>query len=89
MIVFTRSAERDMDKLDRPVKGRLGAALAAIEPDTRRSPNVRKMQGAPDRYRLRVGDYRIVYDLVRRDLVVLLVSHRSDVYKRARRRGDL
>jgi len=91
VILFPRSAERDSDRLDRPVRERLGAALAVIEPDPCGGSNVKRLRGAPARFRLRVGDYRIVFDLLGKTLVVLLVTHRSEVYKRARRirRGDL
>lgn len=42
-----------------------------------------RMQGA-DTFRLRVGDYRIIYqfDLQRNDLYLITLGHRRDIYKR-------
>lgn len=42
-----------------------------------------KLAGADDAYRMRVGDYRIVYEIVDRVLVVYIirVAHRKDVYR--------
>jgi mRNA interferase RelE/StbE len=36
--------------------------------------NVKKLAGYDDRYRLRVGDYRVIYDVTGRQLVILAVG---------------
>jgi mRNA interferase RelE/StbE len=43
----------------------------------------RKLKGEERAYRIRVGDYRIIYDVLRDVLVVLVLSvgHRKDVYR--------
>ena len=43
----------------------------------------RKMKGDEHAYRLRVGDYRVVYDIIEDVVVVLIlrVGHRKDVYR--------
>jgi mRNA interferase RelE/StbE len=42
---------------------------------------VRKLAGYADRYRLRVGDYRVIYEIVERELIILVVGvgHRREV----------
>jgi len=44
---------------------------------------VAKLEGAETLYRLRVGDYRIVYEIRDKELLVLVVKvgHRKDVYR--------
>jgi mRNA interferase RelE/StbE len=32
-------------------------------------------------YRFRIGDYRVIFDLVEEQLIVLRVGHRSDIYR--------
>ena len=48
-----------------------------------RPPGCLKIIGADDAYRVRVGDYRIVYQIEDRILVVYVIriAHRSDVYR--------
>lgn len=44
-------------------------------------PNVKKLVGYDERDRLRVGDYRVIYDVFDKQLVVLVVGvgHRREV----------
>ena len=45
--------------------------------------DIKKMKGYQSRYRLRIGDYRIVYEIIEERLIVLVlaVGSRGDVYK--------
>ncbi len=47
-------------------------------------PNTKKLRGAKQLYRLRVGDYRVIYSVDTKGhiIVLMLVGHRKDVYKR-------
>lgn len=59
-------------------------ALASLGDDPRRlDANVKKLAGYEDRYRLRVGDYRVIYDVMDEQLVILVVGvgHRREVYR--------
>jgi mRNA interferase RelE/StbE len=49
-----------------------------------RPPGVRKIEGEETAYRVRVGDYRIVYEVHDRVLIVMVlnVGHRREVYRR-------
>jgi len=60
-------------------------ALTPLGEDPRRSDaNVKELAGYEDRYRLRVGDYRIIYEVIDRQLVILIVGvgHRREIYRR-------
>ncbi|WP_083791345.1 type II toxin-antitoxin system RelE family toxin [Micromonospora aurantiaca (nom. illeg.)] len=76
-----RAAAKLLRKLDRPVQARLVDVLAslAIEP---RPAGVKALAGHPGLLRVRVGDYRIIYTVRDRELIVLVVhlGHRGDVY---------
>lgn len=79
-IEFVPAAARQMRNLDPPVRRRLDAAIQALRADPR-PPACKKLSGREE-YRIRVGDYRILYeveDTVLRVLVVK-VGHRRDVY---------
>ena len=57
-------------------------ALTPLGDDPRRSDtNVKKLAGYEDRYRLRAGDYRIIYEVIDQQLIILIVGvgHRREV----------
>jgi mRNA interferase RelE/StbE len=82
-VVVSPRAARALKKIkDRAVLKRLGAAIDGLETDPR-PPGVRMLQGADQMFRIRVGEYRILYGIEDRVLVVRVVTlgHRRDVYK--------
>ena len=59
-------------------------ALTALGDDPRRpDANVEKLAGYEDRYRLRVGDYRVLHEVMDGQLVILVVGvgHRREIYR--------
>jgi mRNA interferase RelE/StbE len=75
------AAARALRKLDPQVIPRLQGAIALLAHDPR-PPSARALRGRPG-YRLRVGDYRIIYLVVDDVLLVVVVAlgHRRDVYE--------
>lgn len=78
---FRPAAIRALRQLDAAIVGRVRGAIALLASEPR-PPGSRKLSGR-DAYRVRVGDYRIIYtiDDPKRTVVVVLVGHRSDVYR--------
>jgi len=76
-----RSAEKEMDRLSDRVFRRITQAILRLERDPR-PPASKKLRGVQD-YRLRVGQYRILYsvDDSERVVVISAVGHRRDVYR--------
>ncbi len=64
------------------MRERIFAALEALETEPRHA-RVTKLSGYDDLYRIRVGDYRIIYSIEDQVKIVLVekVGHRSDVYR--------
>ena len=59
-------------------------ALTPLGDDPRRpDANVKKLVGHEDRYRLRVGDYRVIYEVSDGQLIILIVGvgHRREIYR--------
>ena len=81
-LIIKPSAEKALDRLPRVTRGRLLAALQELRDEPRPSGAI-KLTGEEQTYRIRVGDYRIVYDIHDDTLVVLVlrVGHRKDVYR--------
>ena len=81
-IVVTAEARRNLLALPKDVLRRVDACIFALArmPRPRRT---KKMRGAPDLWRVRVGDYRVIYAIEDEKLliVVIRVGHRRDVYR--------
>jgi mRNA interferase RelE/StbE len=77
-------AIRELRALPQPVALTILRALATLGDDPRRpDAQTKKLIGYQDRYRLRVGDYRIIYDIVDREFIILVVGagHRREIYR--------
>ncbi|MBI4229423.1 MAG: type II toxin-antitoxin system RelE/ParE family toxin [Planctomycetes bacterium] len=81
-VELTQSARRDLDSLLPEIFKRVDQRIRALALDPR-PPGVKKMQGPGGLYRVRVGDYRIVYRIQDRILLVLIVKigDRREVYR--------
>lgn len=81
-IEFTSSARKQFKALPAQVLPRIDRAILALRDDPR-PPGVVKMQGFEKLWRIRVGDYRVVYEIRDQILLVLVVrlGHRKDVYE--------
>jgi mRNA interferase RelE/StbE len=78
-IIWSDPASKALKKLDRPVAKRIFEAVGRLAKDT--FHNVTRLVNSPY-YRLRVGDYRIVFD-IQEDIMrvlILKVGHRKSIY---------
>ena len=82
-IDFAKSAERDLRKVGTSPIPRLLAEIEALG-DAPRPPGVRKLAGSERSYRIRVGKYRIVYEIDdgSRSVLIVRISGRGGVYKK-------
>ena len=79
---FTPRAAKEFAALEPRSRERIGAAIARLADDPQSAPNVKALRGGG--YRLRVGDWRVLYHLLGDALVVLViaVAHPREVYRR-------
>ena len=75
-------ALKELAKLDKPITRRILKAVDALSLDPRPS-GARALVGYPDLWRIRIGDYRLIYTIKDAALVVLVlrVAHRSTGYR--------
>ena len=80
-IVIKRTAEKELDALPSGVRNRIAVRLLRLEENPRLSGSL-KLQGQ-DGYRLRIGDYRVLYSVDDRAQVITIfaIGHRREVYK--------
>ncbi len=81
-IRYAPGVEKELRRLSRPVLKRVDTAILKLA-ENPRPPGCTKLKGSTHTYRVRVGDWRIVYDIddAGRILVLLIVAHRSQVYR--------
>jgi len=77
------AALRQLKKLDQAVQRRIARRIEALADEPRPSGVVKLTDVSPPLYRVREGDYRILYSLQDDKLVVLVVrvAHRSEAYR--------
>lgn len=82
-VTFAPSAVRALKKLPQDIRARLFEAIEALAHDPRPA-GVEKLSGDDNAWRVRVGDYRVLYEIHDRRLLVLVLTagHRHEIYRK-------
>jgi mRNA interferase RelE/StbE len=82
-IVIPKAVQKQLDALPNDVYERIAAKIQPLAEDPR-PDGVTKMKGTDNEYRIRIGDYRVRYEIDDKELMILLLQckHRKDVYKK-------
>ena len=77
------SAQRELDRLDEALFERIDRKIVALAENPRPS-GCRKLKAFADQWRMRVGDWRVIYTIDDAKAVVNItrVAHRKEVYER-------
>ena len=80
-VTITSRAERELRRLDRPVKNRMVATILALNSDPRPAGCL-KVKSEEGVWRIRIGDWRVGYriDDANREVIVIRIGHRSEFY---------
>jgi mRNA interferase RelE/StbE len=81
-LVIERRAQKALARIEKRERDRIANAIRGLAHDPR-PPGAKKLT-ARDAYRLRVGEYRVLYEIEDHRLVVLVVDvgHRREIYRR-------
>jgi mRNA interferase RelE/StbE len=81
-ILFKSSAAKEFRNLPQDIKKRVITKIDLLSSNPF-PKDVKKLKGKNDYYRLRIGYYRIVYELNQNDKIIMItrIRHRRDVYK--------
>lgn len=81
-VSITSRAERDLKRLDRPIKNRIVSAISTLASDPR-PPGCLKVRSEEGVWRIRVGDWRVGYQVNDKasEVLVVRIAHRSDFYE--------
>lgn len=82
-IQLVKSAAKDYVCLDEPYKSQVYEALNKLELLGNEIPKLKKLTGEfKGFYRIRSGDYRIVFSINQNDITIVSILHRKDAYKK-------
>ena len=81
-IVLERAAEKDLRRLSDQIHDRVIEGIAALANDPR-PVGAKKLAGSKSNWRIRVGDYRVLYEIadIVRIVRVYRMRHRRDAYR--------
>lgn len=79
-LVYTDRAVKDIKKLDIIARRRLEKALRKLSISPLKY-STKLINSKIGEYRFRIGDYRVIFDLVDREIVILRVGHRREIYR--------
>jgi mRNA interferase RelE/StbE len=82
-IEFSPHASRALRRLPADVQSRVVPVIDSLA-DTPRPFGAEKLSGSKNTYRIRVGDYRVLYDVLDNILLVIVIDlgHRKEIYRR-------
>jgi mRNA interferase RelE/StbE len=81
-VTFARSARKELEALEIPYVERIVVRIEALMRDPR-PRDCKKLQGEENLWRIRIGNYRVVYAIYDKKRVVdiIAVRHRRDIYR--------
>jgi mRNA interferase RelE/StbE len=81
-IIIPKPVQKQLDSLSDIIRNRILEEVVQLAEDPR-PPGVVKLRGYDCEYRIRIGDYRVRYEISDKDSVVILLhcKHRKDVYR--------
>ena len=84
-VEFDKSFDKSLRHIHNPgILQRLERIIIQIEHSSSLSelPNVKKLTGFSDYYRIRIGDYRVGFETINKTTIrFIIIAHRKDIYK--------
>ncbi len=82
-VILSSQAEKELKKLSKINQIAIARKIRGIR-DSIKAEGEEKLKGFKDIFRIRVGDYRIVYRKSKNRVYIVLIRHRKDVYRLVR-----
>ena len=80
-VIIPKPVQKQLNKISQQIRSRLLAEIRLLS-NNPRPDGVKKLKGYENTYRIRVGNYRVIYEIEDREMIVLVLSsiHRKDAY---------
>ncbi len=81
-ILIEKKAEKDLEKIPKEIQRKIISKILELKNSPRL--NAGKISGSNNYYRIRIGDYRAVYEIKnkKREIILFIIRHRKEVYKK-------
>ncbi len=81
-VSFSPRANKEFQKLTAKIAARIAGIISDLK-NTPRPPSCVKLTGSESSYRIRAGDYRILYEISDKDLSIVIyrIRHRKEAYR--------
>jgi len=81
-IIFSKSADKYLDSFDRKTKQRILEKIRGLQTNSE-NLDIKKLKSHHTLYRLRVGNFRIIYSIKHERVIIYVVAigHRKDIYQ--------
>jgi mRNA interferase RelE/StbE len=82
-VLLTGTASRQLEELPEQIRRRADRMINQLE-ENARPPQIRKLLGTRDEWRIRVGDYRVLLEIDDRNkkVVIYRILHRKEAYRK-------
>lgn len=82
LLEFKSSVEKDFRKIPQTQAIKIWSSIQALKTEPR-PRNSRKLAGTDSDYRIRIGDYRVVYRIIddSKIIIIFAAEHRKDIYR--------
>lgn len=78
-IIWDTKAKEDFKKLERNISSRIYKKINSLK-ENFNSVDIKRLQNS-DLFRLRVGDYRVLFEIEKDTIIILKISNRKNIYK--------
>jgi mRNA interferase RelE/StbE len=78
-LIVTDEVKKKLRSLPSVIRQDIGYRLFQLEEDL--TGDVKKLKGSKNEFRLRVGNYRVIFELEGDSIIVYEVGHRKDIYR--------
>ena len=81
-IVFARTARKEIEAIDSKTSARILRRIESLSIDPRPS-GCEKLKGEDNLWRIRIGDYRVIYSIFDKEKLIdiSIIRHRRDAYR--------
>ena len=80
-VIVKNSAKKELKKLPDQVLSRIAKVIDGLVDDAF-PEHCRKLAGSQSAYRVREGQYRVIYSVIEKTIFILRVAHRKDAYRK-------